>query len=71
MPPGKNQFAVIIILMIIIIIIIIRVCKWWTKNYPALALRHPRSILLPLVVHPSVNPTLLVKGRTFLIVTSW
>jgi hypothetical protein len=73
MPPGKNPFAVIMMMMMmmmmIIIIIIIRVCKGWTKNYQALAL--PRSILLPLVVHPPVNPTLLMKGRTFLIGTSW
>jgi hypothetical protein len=41
----------------------IYVCKGWAKIHPALALRPPRSIMVPLLVYPSLNCTLLMKCR--------
>jgi hypothetical protein len=50
-------------------------CKGCTKIHPALALRPPRFIVLPLPIHPSVKPILLTKCRGFLmgqvIVVTW
>jgi hypothetical protein len=43
----------------------LRACKGWASVHPVLTLQPPLSIVLPLFVHPSVNPTLLMKCRTF------
>jgi hypothetical protein len=38
------------------------VCEGWTQIHPALL----KSVVLPLLVHPSVNSPVLIKRRTFL-----
>jgi hypothetical protein len=42
------------------------VLKGWARIDPALALQTPRSIVLPILDYPFVNPTVLMKCRTFL-----
>jgi hypothetical protein len=40
-----------------------RACEGWVRTGLDLALQLPRSIVLPLLVHASINPTLLMKCR--------
>jgi hypothetical protein len=47
------------------------VCNRWAKICPALALGPLRCIVLPLLVYPFVNLTLLMMRRTFLMGVSW
>jgi hypothetical protein len=46
-------------------------CNGWANIYPALALRPLRSIVLPLLVYPLLNPTLVMKRRASLMGASW
>jgi hypothetical protein len=47
------------------------VCKEWAKIHPFLALCSPESIVLPLLVYPSVSPTLLMERAALVMGAPW
>jgi hypothetical protein len=47
------------------------VCKVWAELNATLALRPSRSIVLPVLHHPFISPTLGTKRKTFFMGASW